>query len=146
MAQFLLEGLRKGPTYLKTQQIPRLSPPIEIYMTSKRFSHKHNLPASVSSFIGREQELMEIWLRLHEHRLVTLTGTGGTGKTRLALQVAVAELDQLPDGVWLVDLAPLTAPELLPETIAKAVAPKANEGIMNAPSPCSEMRCDYGSN
>jgi len=82
---------------------------------------KHNLPAPVSSFIGREQELREIQLCLGEHRLITLTGTGGTGKTRLALQAATAEIDHFSDGVWLIDLAPLVASELVLETIAKVL-------------------------
>jgi predicted ATPase/DNA-binding CsgD family transcriptional regulator len=90
-------------------------------MTSERFTHKHNLPAPVSSFIGREQELSEIGQCLRENRLITLTGTGGTGKTRLALQVATAELDRFPDGVWLVELARLPTPELVVETIAKVL-------------------------
>ncbi len=88
-------------------------------MTSKLSTRKHNLPAPVSSFIGREQELREIQQRLGEHRLMTLTGTGGTGKTRLALQAATAECDHFSDGVWLIDLAPLVASELVIETIAK---------------------------
>jgi predicted ATPase/DNA-binding CsgD family transcriptional regulator len=82
-------------------------------------SHRHNLPAQISRFIGREQELREIKQRLAAHRLVTLTGAGGTGKTRLALQAATAELDHFADGVWLVELAPLTRAELVGETIAK---------------------------
>lgn len=85
-------------------------------------SHRHNLPAQASSFIGREQELEEIARLLRRHRLVTLTGPGGTGKTRLALRAAEAELDHFADGVWLVELAPLRTPELVLDTIAKAVA------------------------
>ena len=84
--------------------------------------HRHNLPAPMSRFIGREQELREIRQRLLEHRLVTLTGAGGTGKTRLALQAATGELDHFADGVWLIELAPLTRAELVVETIAKVLA------------------------
>lgn len=84
-------------------------------------THRSNLPADVSSFIGREHELEEIARLLQQHRLVTLTGPGGTGKTRLALRAAAAELDQFPDGVWLVELAPLIRPELVVETVAKVL-------------------------
>jgi len=90
-------------------------------MTSERSTRRHNLPASVSSFIGRELELREIQQCLSQNRLITLTGTGGTGKTRLALQAATAELDHFSDGVWLIDLAPLTVSELVLETIVKVL-------------------------
>jgi Phage integrase family/AAA domain len=91
-------------------------------MTSERSTGKHNLPAPVSSFIGREQELREIRQRLTEHRLLTLTGAGGTGKTRLALQAATAERERFADGVWLVELAELRRPELVGETLATVLA------------------------
>src|SRR5262249_6242254 len=87
-----------------------------------------NLPASISSFIGREGELAEIARLLRTYRLVTVTGPGGTGKTRLALHAAAAELDQFLDGVWLVELAPLAEPQLVAETIAKVLqAPKGSD-------------------
>ena len=87
-----------------------------------------NLPAHISSFIGREGELAEISHLLRHHRLVTLTGPGGIGKTRLALRAAAAESDRFEDGVWLVELAALDAPELVVETVAKVLrVPKVRE-------------------
>jgi len=76
----------------------------------------NNLPLQVTSFIGREKELAEVKALLDRSRLVTLTGTGGTGKTRLALQAAAELLDRYPDGVWFLDLAPLSDPASLPRT------------------------------
>jgi predicted ATPase/DNA-binding CsgD family transcriptional regulator len=97
-------------------------------MPSERSILKQNLPASVSSFIGREQELRELRQRLRENRLITLTGTGGTGKTRLALEAAAGEVDHFADGVWLVEFAGLSTPDLVVQTIAKVLAlPEAPE-------------------
>ena len=78
---------------------------------------RHNLPTSLRSFVGRERELAEVQARLAGTRLVTLTGVGGCGKTRLALEVAQAVLDRYPDGVWLVELAALADPALVPQTV-----------------------------
>ena len=75
-----------------------------------------NLPLSLASFVGRETELREIVALVHEHRLVTLTGSGGIGKTQTASQVATALGDA--DAVWFVGLAPLSDPSLLPAAIA----------------------------
>jgi predicted ATPase/DNA-binding CsgD family transcriptional regulator len=76
------------------------------------------LPAPVSSFIGRDAELAEVRRLVAESRLVTLTGTGGAGKTRIALQVAAALLDGVGEGVWFADLAPLGDPDLVAVTVA----------------------------
>jgi predicted ATPase/DNA-binding SARP family transcriptional activator len=69
-----------------------------------------NLRAELTSFVGRDAELRQVAELLDVHRLVTLTGPGGAGKTRLAVEAARAELDAAPDGVWLVELAPVTDP------------------------------------
>jgi serine/threonine protein kinase len=81
----------------------------------------HNLPAQLSSFIGRDKELAAIKRQLLAHRLVTLTGSGGVGKSRLAIQVAAELLGQFPDGVWLVELAPLADPAMVPVIAARAL-------------------------
>jgi len=78
--------------------------------------YPHNLPVQITSFIGREKEMAEIKQALGKYRLVTLTGSGGTGKTRLSLQVAADLLDQFADGVWFIELAPLTNADLIPQT------------------------------
>ncbi|HYQ83982.1 MAG TPA: BTAD domain-containing putative transcriptional regulator, partial [Rubrobacter sp.] len=78
----------------------------------------HNLPVSLTSFVGRERELLEVKRALAMTRLLTLTGPGGSGKTRLALETAADLVGAYQDGVWLVDLAPLSEPELLLQEIA----------------------------
>ena len=78
----------------------------------------NNLPIQLTSFIGRENEIAEVRHLLAKTRLLTLTGPGGTGKTRLSLQVAAEVLDTFPDGVWLVELAPLSDPALVPQAVA----------------------------
>lgn len=82
---------------------------------------KHNLPIQPSSFVGRTKELLEIKRLLKDTALLTLLGPGGTGKTRLMLQVAEELIEGYPDGVWLVELAPLTEPGLIPERVAAAL-------------------------
>ena len=71
----------------------------------------HNLPLELSSFVGRKQEITEVKRLLGEVRLLTLTGAGGCGKTRLALAVASDMVSDHEDGVWLVELAPLSDPD-----------------------------------
>jgi predicted ATPase/class 3 adenylate cyclase len=81
----------------------------------------HNLPRTFTSFIGREHELKDVIDLLRAHALVTLTGPGGCGKTRLAIEAASASLHLRPDGVWFVDLAPVSDPDLVLATAAAAM-------------------------
>jgi predicted ATPase len=81
----------------------------------------NNLPIQLTSFIGREREKVEVKRLLSASRFLTLTGSGGAGKTRLALQVAAEALEGFPDGVWLVELAALSDPSLVPKMVASAL-------------------------
>ena len=81
----------------------------------------NNLPIQLTSFVGREKEIGEIKEIIKHARLVTLTGTGGSGKTRLALKVAAELIEEFSDGVWFVDLAPLSDPSYVPQAIASAL-------------------------
>ncbi len=83
---------------------------------------RNNLPLQLTSFIGREREIAEIKRLLENTRLLTLTGAGGCGKTRLAIKVAADVLDAFPDGVWFVDLAPLNDSSLVTQTVATIFA------------------------
>jgi DNA-binding SARP family transcriptional activator len=79
-----------------------------------------NLPAELTSFVGRDAELAEVAGLLGAHRLLTLTGPGGAGKTRLAVEAARAELRAAPDGVWLIELAPVSDPAEVPSAAPAA--------------------------
>jgi predicted ATPase/DNA-binding SARP family transcriptional activator/DNA-binding CsgD family transcriptional regulator len=81
----------------------------------------HNLPLPRTSFVGREPEIVELKRELAMTQLLTLTGVGGSGKTRLALEVARDLVGAYPDGVWLVELAPLSEKELVPQAVARAM-------------------------
>src|SRR5215218_3490219 len=87
-----------------------------------------NLPVQLSSFVGRESEIAEVERLLDQTRLLTLTGPGGSGKSRLALAVADELLARFGDGAWFVDLAPVTDPALVPAALAKALGvPEAGD-------------------
>jgi predicted ATPase len=88
---------------------------------------KTNLPTVLTTFVGREAERDEIGELLARHRLVTLTGTGGVGKTRTSLEVARAVEHAYPDGVWLVELAPLDDPALVAGAVASALGFRHND-------------------
>lgn len=85
-------------------------------------ARSHNLPIQLTSFIGREREIGEIKRLLGTTRLLTITGAGGSGKTRVGLQVAAEVLETFQDGVWLVELAGLTDPVLVPQMVASALS------------------------
>jgi class 3 adenylate cyclase len=82
---------------------------------------RHNLPLALTHFVGRRAELERVALLLGTDRLVTLTGVGGSGKTRLAIRAAAEALEAFTDGVFLVDLGPLTEPELVPGAVSTAL-------------------------
>jgi len=101
-------------------------------------SYRHNLPVQLTSFIGREKEITDVIHLLERARLITLVGAGGMGKTRLSIQAASKVLDQYPDGVWLVELAPILDPLLVPRTTAIVI------GLRDEPQrPVIDMLCDY---
>jgi len=98
----------------------------------------NNLPTQLTSFIGRQKELADVKRLIKDTHLLTLIGPGGTGKTRLSIQAANDVLDQYPDGVWLVDLAPILDPLLVPRTIAITIGLRDE-----SQRPVVDMLCDY---
>jgi predicted ATPase/DNA-binding SARP family transcriptional activator/DNA-binding CsgD family transcriptional regulator len=89
---------------------------------------RHNLPTPRTSFVGREREIVELKRELAMTRLLTLTGVGGAGKTRLALEVARDLAGAYQDGVWLVELAPLSEGTLVPQAVARAMKIREQPG------------------
>lgn len=81
----------------------------------------NNLPIQLTSFIGREQDMVRVKDIMNRTRIITLTGVGGSGKTRLAIQIAADIIDEFPDGVWIVELAPLDDPTLVPYSVTTAL-------------------------
>lgn len=92
--------------------------PVDFPAIRSLSTHPNNLPQQVSTFVGREKETSDVQALLRTQRLVSLLGAGGTGKTRLGIQVAANALELFPDGVWLVELAPLNDPAVVPEAVA----------------------------
>jgi class 3 adenylate cyclase len=91
-------------------------------------STPNNLPHALTSFIGRESEVSEVRKMLRTTRLLTIFGIGGLGKSRLSLQVAAASLDVFPDGVWFVELAPVSDPRMVPQTLATVLGIRDDAG------------------
>jgi non-specific serine/threonine protein kinase len=90
-------------------------------VVSQSESGPHNIPAELTSFIGRERELGQVRGFLARTRLLTLTGAGGCGKSRLALRIAALVLSNFPDGVWVTELASLADPALVPHSVASVL-------------------------
>jgi predicted ATPase/class 3 adenylate cyclase len=104
--------------------LPRSFPPLRSLST-----RRSNLPVPLTSFVGREKELADVATLVGHNRLVTLIGTGGTGKTRLMTEAAGLLLDRYPDGVWLAELAPLGDPSQIPSEIARALGAPEIPGV-----------------
>jgi predicted ATPase/DNA-binding SARP family transcriptional activator/DNA-binding CsgD family transcriptional regulator len=96
--------------------------------TPAKASGKHNLPLARTSFVGREREVLEVKRLLAMTKLLTLTGTGGCGKTRLALEVARDLVGSYPDGVWLIELVSLADAALVPQAVAQALGVREQPG------------------
>ena len=98
----------------------------------------NNLHTQITSFVGREKELADVKKLLHDAHMLTLIGPGGTGKTRLSIQAASESMSSYSNGVWLVELAPILDPLLVPRTTALAI------GLRDEPQrPVIDMLCDY---
>ncbi len=91
-------------------------------------AYPNNLPIQLTSFVGRDSELNDVMKRLHDNRLLTLTGVGGSGKTRLALQAAAEAADDFRNGVWLVELASIGSADLVTLAIADVLGLSRSQG------------------
>jgi predicted ATPase/class 3 adenylate cyclase len=109
---------------LVVADLPRTFPPLRSLST-----RRSNLPLALTSFVGRGKELAEVTALVERHRLVTLIGTGGTGKTRLMLEAAGQLLDRHPDGVWLAELAPLGDQSQIASEVARALGAPEVPGV-----------------
>jgi predicted ATPase/DNA-binding CsgD family transcriptional regulator len=99
-----------------------------------------NLPLQLTSFVGRGREMAEVERLLDGHRLLTLTGPGGSGKTRLALEVAAGVVEDFRDGAWVVELAPLRDPDLVPGAVAMVLGVRETPGVPLVDSICVHLR------
>jgi predicted ATPase/class 3 adenylate cyclase len=110
-------------------QAPGLQPEFPALRSLGNLALPNNLPAQLSTFIGRDRELSEVRALVESSRMITLTGAGGCGKTRLSLQVAAEMLDGVGDGVWLVELAAVSDPDAVPVVISAAlgIAPQVGQ-------------------
>ena len=140
-AQLVGMGERRLKDVLRPEHLYQLSVPdlpSEFQPLNTLESFQHNLPAQLTSFVGREKEIAEIKASLNSSRLVTLTGSGGTGKTRLSIEVGTEELTSFINGVWLIELAPLSDPAQIIPALAQAF------GLQELPfNPLANLVTDY---
>jgi predicted ATPase/class 3 adenylate cyclase len=120
LGEHQLKGMRRSE---HLYQVVANGLPNDFPALATGIAHPHNLPVEMTSFVGREMEIAELKeiLTRPSTRLVTISGFGGIGKTRLALRVARDLIDDYPDGVWLVELVALSEPALVPEAVAHAL-------------------------
>ena len=140
-AQLIDMGERRLKDMLRPEHLYQLTVPdlpSEFHPLKTLESFPHNLPTQLTSFVGRTKEMAEVRVMLNLARLVTLTGPGGTGKTRLALEVGMEELPSFSNGVWLVELAPLADPAQIMPAMAQAF------GLQEHPfTPLPSLVIDY---
>ena len=99
-----------------------------------------NLRPAVTSFVGRERELADLGMLIAANRMVTLVGVGGTGKTRLAVQAAADAIDRQPDGAWLVELAPISDPDLVIAEVGRVVGVQGQPGQLPSETIAAHLR------
>ena len=140
---------RKDTALLLADALGLAGPPREVFVAAARgrvpaadvlaalSASRNNLPTPVDSFIGRQMELAEITEAVRAYRMVTLTGPGGSGKTRLALEAAASLMPEFADGVWLVTLVTVNDGQRLPGTVAQVlgVSERADEAIRQRATP-----------
>ena len=144
--QILLDGAtaglaqRRRPDRVGARRLRDIAKPVDVFQVRapglrnefpplKTETTPGNLRAPTTSFIGREAELADLETALKAHRLVTLIGVGGVGKTRLALEVATRLADSFPDGVWVIELAAVGDPAAVPEAVAAVLGITQQAGI-----------------
>ena len=113
--------------------------PVASPKTTGRWLPRNNLPLELSSFVGRGREIAEIEGLLADNRLLTLAGPGGSGKTRLALRVAAEAAESIEDGVWMVELAPLSDPDLVSQAFASVLGVRETPGTALVDSLCDHL-------
>lgn len=139
-------GVDPGPELKELHQQILVQAPSLTAAPESRAAPRSNLPAPVTSFVGRHAELTHARELLRRSRLVTLTGPGGSGKTRLAIELAGDSLGSFPDGVWLVELEAVSEPALVPASLAAAlgIGESAPLGVSAEPArPLADKITDY---